>query len=111
MSTTVHGFQVGESPPASYRIYYNWNHCLRASATARFEFFNDINHIEHASMAIVITSVEALLHQDGQRSEDKVKRIFTPALAYCMKWMQMNVLGCSVALTPRRGRCRVGQTA
>jgi hypothetical protein len=74
-------------------------------------FIKDINHIEHASMAIVITSFEALLHQDGQRCGDKVKRISAPALAYCMKGMQMSFLGCSVALTPRRGRCRVGQTA
>jgi hypothetical protein len=62
-------------------------------------------------MAIVINSFEALVHQDGQRCGDKVKRIFTPALAYCFKGILMNVSGCSFALTPRRGRCRVGQSA
>jgi hypothetical protein len=32
-------------------------------------------------MAIVITALEVLLHQDGQGTGDKAEKIFTPALA------------------------------
>jgi hypothetical protein len=33
-------------------------------------------------MAVVITALEALLHQDGQGTGNQAEKIFTPALAF-----------------------------
>jgi hypothetical protein len=59
-------------------------------------------------MAIVITSIEAVWHQDGQSSDGKVDMIFKTALAYHLELMKIIALGYRIASTSRRKRSEAG---